>query len=128
MFVLENVFLNDRGMVLDRKHIYTFDHFCKSAPLDFFRYKANQTYVYAYKEAASIAYWNGGNFYHSLLETMPALLLLKPFLELRPGLPVAIRSSQVRAEGTRLRVRTPSQRTMVQVLGFWGFGVQIWRF
>lgn len=94
VFVLENVFINDRGTVFDHKYLYKHATICKSAPLSWGTYRANETTVHVFKEMASVAYYNGPNFYHTMLEVMPSLLLLKTVLARRPGIPVAYRALQ----------------------------------
>eukprot|EP00271_Cylindrocystis_brebissonii_P005165 TRINITY_DN17111_c0_g2_i1.p1 TRINITY_DN17111_c0_g2~~TRINITY_DN17111_c0_g2_i1.p1 ORF type:complete len:690 (-),score=12.00 TRINITY_DN17111_c0_g2_i1:95-2164(-) len=84
VFLLRNVFINDRGSVFDRNHIYVHTILCKSAPINWKLYYAGRTNVTVFKEMASLVHWNGINFYHALLETMPTLLLLAPFLARKP--------------------------------------------
>ncbi|CAI5950386.1 unnamed protein product [Closterium sp. NIES-65] len=96
VFLLENVFINDRGMVFDAMYHYRHGLLCRSCPLDFGLYTGNETKVHVYSELLSLANWNGGNFYHSLLEVMPSLLYLRPFLEAKPGIPIPVKIDQVR--------------------------------
>ncbi|CAI6003480.1 unnamed protein product [Closterium sp. NIES-64] len=125
VFLLENVFINDRGMVFDAMYHYRHGLLCREAnlsahvcsellsstvfplpllppqplvrscPLDFGLYTGNETKVHVYSELLSLANWNGGNFYHSLLEVMPSLLYLWPFLEAKPGIPIPVKIDQV---------------------------------
>ncbi|CAI7891590.1 unnamed protein product [Closterium sp. NIES-54] len=94
VFLLENVFINDRGMVFDAMYHYRHGLLCRSCPLDFGLYTGNETKVHVYSELLSLANWNGGNFYHSLLEVMPSLLYLRPFLEAKPGIPIPVKIDQ----------------------------------
>ncbi|CAI5522865.1 unnamed protein product [Closterium sp. Naga37s-1] len=94
VFLLENVFINDRGMVFDAMYHYRHGLLCRSCPLDFSLYTGNETKVHVYSELLSLANWNGGNFYHSLLEVMPSLLYLRPFLEKRPDIPIPVKIDQ----------------------------------
>ncbi|CAI5469600.1 unnamed protein product [Closterium sp. Yama58-4] len=94
VFLLENVFINDRGMVFDAMYHYRHGLLCRSCPLDFGLYMGNETKVHVYSELLSLANWNGGNFYHSLLEVMPSLLYLRPFLEKRPDIPIPVKIDQ----------------------------------
>ncbi|CAI5519349.1 unnamed protein product, partial [Closterium sp. Naga37s-1] len=94
VFLLENVFINDRGMVFDAMYHYRYGLLCRSCPLDFGLYTGNETKVHVYSELLSLANWNGGNFYHSLLEVMPSLLYLRPFLEAKPGIPIPVKIDQ----------------------------------
>ena len=72
------------------------------SPFDTYKYEANNTCVHHYEEMSCVINSHGGNFYHDLMETMPALLLLKPFLELRPGMPIAFSELQVGGVGMLL--------------------------
>ncbi|CAI5460292.1 unnamed protein product [Closterium sp. Yama58-4] len=94
VFLLENVFINDRGMVFDGMYHYRHGLLCRSCPLDFGLYTGNETKVHVNSELLSLANWNGGNFYHSLLEVMPSLLYLRPFLEAKPGIPIPVKIDQ----------------------------------
>ncbi|CAI5987841.1 unnamed protein product [Closterium sp. NIES-64] len=80
VFLLENVFLNDRGAVFDATYYYRHGLFCRSCPLDTGVYTGGTTTVYVFDHLVSLAYWNGPNFYHTMLEVMPSLLFLRPFL------------------------------------------------
>ncbi|CAI5512917.1 unnamed protein product, partial [Closterium sp. Naga37s-1] len=80
VFLLENVFLNDRGAVFDATYYYRHGLFCRSCPLDTGMYTGGTTTVYVFDRLVSLAYWNGPNFYHTMLEVMPSLLFLRPFL------------------------------------------------
>eukprot|EP00897_Mesotaenium_endlicherianum_P003101 jgi/Mesen1/2819/ME000172S01974 len=66
----------------------------RSCPLDFGIYRANETRVHVFKDLASIAYWNGVNYYHTMVESMPSLLVMRALLANNPGLPIAYRSMQ----------------------------------
>ncbi|GJP54535.1 hypothetical protein CLOM_g13616 [Closterium sp. NIES-68] len=94
VFLLENAFINDRGMVFDGMYHYRHGLLCRSCPLDFGLYTGNETKVHVYSELLSLANWNGGNFYHSLLEVMPSLLYLRPFLEAKPDIPIPMKIDQ----------------------------------
>ncbi|GJP55501.1 hypothetical protein CLOM_g14452 [Closterium sp. NIES-68] len=87
VFLLENVFLNDRGSVFDATYYYRHGLFCRSCPIDTGLYTGGTTAVYVFDHLVSLAYWNGPNFYHTMLEVMPSLLFLRPFLSSHLDLP-----------------------------------------
>ncbi|CAI7736928.1 unnamed protein product [Closterium sp. NIES-53] len=69
-----------RGAVFDATYYYRHGLFCRSCPLDAGMYTGGTTTVYVFDHLVSLAYWNGPNFYHTMLEVMPSLLFLRPFL------------------------------------------------
>lgn len=66
----------------------------RSCPLDYGSYAGNDTVVTVFDELLTLAYWNGANFYHAMLEVMPDFLVAEKLLAAHPRMPVAVRMLQ----------------------------------
>eukprot|EP00850_Spirogloea_muscicola_P021769 SM000261S09968 [mRNA] locus=s261:107097:111725:+ [translate_table: standard] len=47
------------------------------------------------QELVNLAYWNGGQFYHGIVELLPTYLLLHGFLARKPDVPIVQRQMQI---------------------------------
>eukprot|EP00271_Cylindrocystis_brebissonii_P019794 TRINITY_DN6223_c0_g2_i1.p1 TRINITY_DN6223_c0_g2~~TRINITY_DN6223_c0_g2_i1.p1 ORF type:complete len:549 (-),score=60.10 TRINITY_DN6223_c0_g2_i1:291-1733(-) len=94
VFLLENVFITGDGLVFDEKHIYDYGYDCQIPTHALAWIFPKLTFLAVFDELVSIIHSTGFNYYHSLLETTPPLILLLPFLKLKPELPLAHCQSQ----------------------------------
>eukprot|EP00850_Spirogloea_muscicola_P009699 SM000055S18233 [mRNA] locus=s55:152359:155928:- [translate_table: standard] len=92
VFVLENVYVNWRGQAFNAT--YRFDRLGCGGD-QHFAYTPGSTRVYEFDELVNLAYWNGGQFYHGIVELLPTYLLLHGFLARRPDVPIVQRQMQI---------------------------------
>eukprot|EP00271_Cylindrocystis_brebissonii_P019189 TRINITY_DN573_c1_g1_i1.p1 TRINITY_DN573_c1_g1~~TRINITY_DN573_c1_g1_i1.p1 ORF type:complete len:608 (-),score=68.91 TRINITY_DN573_c1_g1_i1:126-1949(-) len=91
VFMLENVFLNADGRIFDHDHIYETE-VCGEPKWT--TYLEGKTPVKVFRELATIIHVWGSNYYHGLVEVTPPFLLLLPFVEKMPGIPIVFDHGQ----------------------------------
>eukprot|EP00850_Spirogloea_muscicola_P016633 SM000136S00179 [mRNA] locus=s136:209156:215546:+ [translate_table: standard] len=92
VFVINNVYVNARGLVFNQTHFFDRNGCGKEHK---FEYQANVTPVWHFKNLVNLVHWNAYAFFHGITEMLPVLMMIgKSFRNLK-GMPVANKAGQV---------------------------------